>query len=38
VNAKRQAMDYVKRTKTVKKDDVLEITIVKNGGWAAKIE
>ena len=38
INAKRQAMDYVKRTKTVKKGDILEITIVKNGGWAAKIE
>lgn len=38
INAKRQAMDYVKKTKTVKKGDILEITIVKNGGWAAKIE
>ena len=38
INAKRQAMDYVKRTKKVKKGDIIEITIVKNGGWAAKIE
>ncbi|RAW02345.1 glycoside hydrolase family 97 protein [Pseudochryseolinea flava] len=38
INAGRQAMDYRKRTLSVKNGDKLTITMVRNGGWAAIIE
>jgi alpha-glucosidase len=37
INAGRQAMDYRKKTKTVKSGDQLEIKMVRNGGFAAVI-
>ena len=38
VNADRQAMDYRKVTRTVRRGDVLPIDMVRNGGYAAVIE
>lgn len=37
-NANRQAMHYVKRLKSVKKGDVIQIKMARNGGFAAVIE
>ena len=37
-NAAKQAMDYRMETKTVGKGDVLDITMVRNGGFTAIIE
>lgn len=34
INADRQAMDYKKRIRTVKKNDTVTIKMVRNGGWA----
>ena len=38
INADRQAMDYRKVVRTVRKDDTLKIDMVRNGGYAAVIE
>jgi len=37
-NAARQALDYRKETLTVRKGDILDISMVRNGGYAAVIE
>jgi alpha-glucosidase len=38
VNAGRQAMDYNVRTQEVKRGDKIHVTMVRNGGFAAKLE
>lgn len=38
VNAGRQAMDYRRKTTPVKQGDKIDVTMVRNGGWAAVIE
>ncbi|MCO6149701.1 glycoside hydrolase family 97 protein [Flavobacterium sp. NRK1] len=38
INAGRQAMDYRKKTRQIKKGDTITIKMVRNGGWAAKLE
>lgn len=38
VNAGRQAMDYRKKEMNVKSNDVLDIRLSRNGGWAAVID
>jgi len=37
INANRQAMDYRKKTVTVKAGDTIDIKMVRNGGWAAML-
>lgn len=37
-NANQQAMHYVKSSKTVKKGDVIQVKMARNGGFAAVIE
>ncbi|MDR3245879.1 MAG: glycoside hydrolase family 97 C-terminal domain-containing protein, partial [Prevotellaceae bacterium] len=37
-NAGKQAMDYNIRKQQVKKGDKIHIKMVRNGGWAARIE
>lgn len=37
MNAGRQAMDYKKQMRLIKHDEVITITLVKNGGWTARI-
>jgi alpha-glucosidase len=38
INAGHQAMDYRKKSQSVKKGDKLTISMVRNGGWAAVLE
>lgn len=38
INAGYQAMDYRKKTYTMKNNDAIEIKMVRNGGWAAVLE
>lgn len=38
INASHQAMDYRKKEMSVKKDDKITVTMVRNGGWAAVIQ
>lgn len=38
INAKRQAMDYRRKTSTVKSSGSVDIKMVRNGGWAAVLE
>jgi len=38
INAGRQAMDYRKKESSVKKNDQLQVRMVRNGGWAAVLE
>lgn len=38
INAGRQAMDYRRKTQTIKKGDKISIKMVRNGGWAAVLE
>ncbi|NDV60685.1 glycoside hydrolase family 97 protein [Bacteroides sp. 519] len=38
INAGRQAMDYRKKSSTIKHSDKITIKMVRNGGWAAVIE
>ncbi len=38
INAGRQAMDYRKKTISVKKGDSYHVVMVRNGGWAGVIE
>ncbi|MEJ2883548.1 glycoside hydrolase family 97 protein [Pedobacter sp. GR22-6] len=38
INAGRQDMDYVRKTKTVSKGDKMTIQMVHNGGWAASLK
>ena len=37
INANRQAMDYRKKTVTIKSGDTLTIKMARNGGWAAML-
>jgi alpha-glucosidase len=37
-NAGYQAMDYKKKNYNIKNNDVIEVKMVKNGGWAAVLE
>ena len=37
INAGRQAMDYKKQVRPVKQGQAISITMVRNGGWAARI-
>ena len=38
INADRQAMDYRRKEREVSSSDKLDITLVRNGGWAAVLE
>lgn len=38
INAGRQAMDYRKTSKTVKKGETISVRLVRNGGWAAVVQ
>jgi alpha-glucosidase len=38
INAGHQAMDYRKNNHNVTRNDVIEVKMVKNGGWAAVLE
>lgn len=38
INADRQAMDYRRKEREVGSSDKLDITLVRNGGWAAVLE
>ena len=38
INAGRQAMDYRKKERTLKKGEKISIRLVRNGGFAAVIE
>lgn len=38
INAHHQAMDYRRKSDTVKKGDSITVKLVRNGGWAAIIE
>ena len=38
INAGRQAMDYRRNESSVKKNDIIKIKMVRNGGFAAVIE
>lgn len=38
INADRQAMDYRKKERTLKKGEKISIHLVRNGGFAAVIE
>lgn len=38
INASRQAMDYKRRTRSVNKNTIIDVKMVRNGGWAAVIE
>lgn len=38
INAGYQAMDYRKKSYNIKNTDVIEVKMVKNGGWAAVLE
>jgi len=37
INAGRQAMDYKKQVRPIEQGQIINITMVKNGGWAARI-
>lgn len=37
INANRQAMDYRKKTETVKAGDTITVKMARNGGWAAML-
>ncbi|MDQ5928314.1 MAG: alpha-glucosidase, partial [Bacteroidota bacterium] len=38
INAGYQAMDYRKKSYTIKNSDVIEVKMVRNGGWAAVLD
>lgn len=38
INANRQAMDYRKKSRTVRKGDKIVVKMARNGGWAAVLE